>query len=72
MNIQTIKEGITNPAMKELVEAILQTVEDVKSGKKSHNQGLTELSGYKQVVQIMALEVMRHRIPVTGFLEASR
>lgn len=55
--------------MRELAEAILQTVEDVKTGKKQHTQGLTELSGYKQVVQIMALEVMRHRLPVQGVLQ---
>lgn len=69
MNIQIIKSGISNPAMRELAEAILQTVEDVKTGKKQHTQGLTELSGYKQVVQIMALEVMRHRLPVQGVLQ---
>lgn len=68
MDISVVKAGISNPAMREPVEAILQTVEDVKSGKKPHNQGLTELAGYKQVVQVMALEVMRHRLPVGQFL----
>lgn len=71
MDIEVIKKGITNPAMRELVDAILQTVQEVKSGKKSHNQGLAELSGYKQVVQIMALEVLRHRLPVQGFIGRS-
>lgn len=64
MNIQVIKDEINNPALKELASAILETVEAVKDGKKEYNQALAELAGFKQVIQIMALEVMRKRLPL--------
>lgn len=62
MDIELVKKDIANPAHRELAGAILETIEEIKSGKKGYNQGMTELAGYKQIIQLMALEVMRTKV----------
>ena len=64
MDVSKITNEISSPALKELATCILKTVEDVRSGKTDYQKGMTELSGYKQVIQIMALESMRFRLPM--------
>lgn len=66
MNIEIIKDELSNKAYKELVEAILETVLEVKSGKKKYHQGIVELSGYKQIIQLMALEMMKAKVQING------
>lgn len=61
--IDLIEGEISSPALKRLAHEILDTVNQVKTGQKDYKKGLVELSGYKQVLQIMALEVMRKRLP---------
>lgn len=62
MDVTKVTDEIKNPALKLLAKEILETVDKVKSGTKDYKQGMVELQGYKQVIQIMALEVMRRRI----------
>lgn len=62
MNIELIKKELASPAHKELAGAILQVVEEIKSGKKDYYQGLAQLAGYKQVIQLMALELKKKMI----------
>jgi hypothetical protein len=64
VDLDLIKGEISSPAMQQLASQILDTVHQVKLGKKNYKQGLVELSGYKQVIQIMALEIMRRKVPV--------
>lgn len=64
LDVTVIQAEIQNPALKALAGEILDTVSRVKNGKTDYKEGVTELSGYKQILQIMALEVMRHRLPV--------
>lgn len=71
MDITKVTNEISSPALKELAQEILGTVDSIKTGKKKHMEGLAELNGYKQVIQIMALEVMRHRLPIKGAYEMS-
>lgn len=64
MDVKIIQNEISNPGLKALAMEVLDTVKLVKTGKKGYRQGLVELQGYKQIIQIMALEAMRKRIPM--------
>lgn len=59
----TIVNELTNTGYRGLATEILDTVSKVKLGSINYKQGLVELAGYKQVVQLLALEMMRRRLP---------
>lgn len=62
MNAEDIVNELTNVSYRHLATEILDTINKVKNGTKNYKQGMVELQGYKQVIQLIALEMMRNRV----------
>lgn len=56
MNIKTVTDEISSPALKQIVAYLWDTVDSVRAGKISHQQATVEITGQKHIIQSIALD----------------
>ena len=56
MNINTITKEISSPALQEIATSLNDLIDRIQSNEVTHQQGSTEITGHKHLIQSIALD----------------